>query len=71
VVTLRRGLDLAAPDGLAVRTFIVHIHRGGREHARTLADMARLADHDTVTTVCAERRPAVILSTLLTRSENR
>ena len=67
VVILRRGLDVGAPDGLAVKVFIVHIDRGGREHARTLAEMARLADHDRVSALCAERRPAGIVSALLAR----
>ena len=69
VVTLRRGLDLDAPDGLPVRAFIVHVHRGGRDHPRLLAEMARLADVDTVSTLCAQRGAGGMVAELRARLE--
>lgn len=67
VVTLRRGLTLDAPDGVPVRAFIVHVHRGGRDHARMLAEIARLADHDIVSGLCTQRTPAGIVAALVAR----
>jgi mannitol/fructose-specific phosphotransferase system IIA component (Ntr-type) len=69
VVTLRRGLALDAPDGLAVRAFIVHVRGRGRDHARTLAQMARLADAETVSALCAERAPGDLVAELRARLE--
>lgn len=67
LVTLRRGLDVDSPDGLPLRLCIVHVHRGGVEHARVLTQMARLADEGTVTALCAERAPARVIAELLER----
>jgi PTS system nitrogen regulatory IIA component len=65
VVTLRRGLELDAPDGLAVKMFIVHVHCGGKRHAGMLAEMARLAEPDIVSAACAARAPASLVAGLL------
>lgn len=69
VVTLRRGLDLDAPDKLPIRAFVVHVHPGGRDHARMLAEMARLADPETIATLCAERAPSGIVAEVRARLE--
>lgn len=51
VVTLRHALDGETPDGAPLRTFIVHVHRGGAAHAQVLAQMARLAEASMVATL--------------------
>ena len=67
VVTLRRGLDVESPDGVPIRLCVVHVHRGGVEHARVLTEMARLAEETTIAAACAERTPARVISELLAR----
>jgi mannitol/fructose-specific phosphotransferase system IIA component (Ntr-type) len=68
IVTLRRGLDLESPDDVPVRVFVVHVHRGGSTHGRVLAEMARLANADVVSTLCAARDPARVITELLGRT---
>ncbi len=68
VVTLTKEIDAEAPDGLPLRLFVVHVHRGGTAHARVLAEMARLGEPLVVAELCALRDPAEVLAELNSRA---
>lgn len=55
IALLREPLDVDAPDGVAVRFFIVHVHPGAAAHTRTLAQLARLADPKLVDAIAGLR----------------
>jgi PTS system nitrogen regulatory IIA component len=57
VVTLKRGLDLATPDGVPVRIFVVHVHPGGPRHLTLLVQLAKLADDEIVSLLTTQRDP--------------
>jgi nitrogen PTS system EIIA component len=68
VVTLSRGITGECPDGLPLRAFFVHVHPGGRAHARALAEMSKLADARIVSRLSCIEAPADLLTEVLAQA---
>ena len=64
VITLRRPLSTATPDGKPLTMLVVHVHGGPPMHTVVLAQLARLADPALLAPVIAARGPEPVIAAL-------